>query len=63
MALDLRNLVNNLANSRATGRPLDAEIQSVYAKIDSRVGEGTLSPEMGERLRGDVAALARAKSA
>ncbi|WP_203751525.1 serine/threonine-protein kinase [Catellatospora bangladeshensis] len=63
VALDLRNLVNNLANSRATGRPLDAEIQSVYAKIDSRVGEGTLSPEMGERLRGDVAALARAKSA
>lgn len=63
VALDLRNLVNNLANSRATGRPLDAEIQSVYTKIDSRVGEGSLSPELGERLRADVAALARAKAA
>jgi hypothetical protein len=62
VALDLRNLVNNLANSQATGALLTAEVQSVYAKIDARVREGSLAHEVGERLRADVAALGRAKA-
>ncbi|MEV4410730.1 serine/threonine-protein kinase [Catellatospora sp. NPDC049609] len=63
VAVDLRNLVNNLVNSRATGARLTTEVKSVYSKIDSRVGEGTLAHDAADRLRTDVAAIARAMSA
>jgi serine/threonine protein kinase len=60
VALDLRQVIQNLAYNADTRSEIDTTTDGVLTKIDDRVREGSLRPACAEELKVDVRELAAA---